>query len=232
MVQKLILTPSGQTAANFDEFPDTCPVCLVAASPIDVNVGFGSDSGGQLVFRCPRLACRAFFIAYYKFVPQTGYYLLDGVKPKTHRASVKSEAITALSPSFVKIVNQSEIAETQELDEIAGVGYRRALEFLIKDYLISLTSNEEQKELIRKTFLGKCISEFVKNENIKLVAKRAAWLGNDETHYVRKWENKDIKDLKVMISMTVAWIEIELFTVQLEKDMPEPLAPAKADLSG
>lgn len=26
--------------------------------------------------------------------------------------------------------------------------------------------------------------------------ERAAWLGNDETHYVRKWPEKDVKDLK------------------------------------
>jgi hypothetical protein len=53
------------------------------------------------------------------------------------------------------------------------------------------------------------------------------WLGNDETHYVRKWENKDINDLKRLIAMTVAWVEIELFTVQLEKDMPEPTSAVK-----
>ena len=47
--------------------------------------------------------------------------------------------------------------------------------------------------------------------------------GNDETHYVRKWEGKDINDLKKLISMTIAWIEIEQLTVDLAKEMPEPV---------
>ena len=227
-MQRNILTPSGNRQIQFDYLPDNCPVCLHAASPIDLSVGFQCNNVMECVFRCPRLECGAHFIACYTHNQANNLFVLGKLKPQTHRPTIKSEAITALSPSFVRIVNQSEIAETQDLDEIAGVGYRRALEFLIKDYLISLTPSEEQKELIRKAFLGRCITDFVKNDNIKLVAKRAVWLGNDETHYVRKWENKDIKDLKVLIAMTVAWIEIELFTVQLEKDMPDTLLPAKS----
>lgn len=34
------------------------------------------------------------------------------------------------------------------------------------------------------------------------------WLGNDETHYVRRWEEKDLSDLKRLISMTVSWIDL------------------------
>jgi hypothetical protein len=225
-MQRTVQSSNGNTAVGYDKLPDNCPVCLRAASPIDLGVGFHNNDNLELVFRCPRLECGAYFIATYKLNPGTGVFIFQNLKPQTHRPTIKSEAISALSPSFVKIINQAEVAETQQLDEIAGVGYRRALEFLIKDYLISLVSTVEQKELIRKTFLGKCITDFVKNDNIKLVSKRAVWLGNDETHYVRKWENKDIKDLKVLIAMTVAWIEIELFTAQLEKDMPDPLKPA------
>jgi hypothetical protein len=33
-------------------------------------------------------------------------------------------------------------------------------------------------------FLGKVIKEHIKEDHIKQIAARAAWLGNDETHYV------------------------------------------------
>ena len=36
---------------------------------------------------------------------------------------------------FLTIYNQSLSAEDNNLDQIAGIGYRKALEFLIKDYL-------------------------------------------------------------------------------------------------
>lgn len=73
------------------------------------------------------------------------------------------------------------------MSQICGVGYRKALEFLIKDYLISGESGEERKEAIKNKFLGNCIQYDVVNEQIKIVAQRAVWLGNDETHYTRIW---------------------------------------------
>jgi hypothetical protein len=53
------------------------------------------------------------------------------------------------------------------------------------------------------------------------MAKRAAWLGNDETHYVRKWEDHDLPDLKKVIELTVLGIEMEEMTKDVIKDMPE-----------
>ena len=66
-----------------------------------------------------------------------------------------------------------------------------------------------------------CIKEYVDNDNIKKVAERAAWLGNDETHYVRKWEEKDVQDLKGLIRLTIWWIEQTTETVKLLEEMPE-----------
>ena len=51
------------------------------------------------------------------------------------------------------------------------------------------------------------------------MAKGATWLGNDETHYVKKWENKDITDLKNLIDLTLAWIGLELKTEEYTNDM-------------
>ncbi len=53
---------------------------------------------------------------------------------------------------------------------------------------------------------------------LREIAKRAAWLGNDETHYVRKWEGKDLEDLKRLISLTIHWIEMEKLTADVMAD--------------
>lgn len=95
--------------------------------------------------------------------------------------------------------------------QICGTGYRKSLEFLIKDYLIS-TLPEDQHEAIKNKFLNNCIRDNISNINIKTVASRAVWLGNDETHYTRKWEDKDINDLKSIIELTLHWIESEIRT--------------------
>ena len=66
-----------------------------------------------------------------------------------------------------------------------------------------------------------CIKEYVADARIKPTAERAAWLGNDETHHVPKWEDKDLQDLQKFIKLTCHWIE----SVELTKDavatMPE-----------
>ena len=96
------------------------------------------------------------------------------------------------------------------MSQIAGVGYRKALEFLVKDYCSS--KSPEDAEAIKKTMLGPCIDRFVSDENIKDCAKLATWLGNDETHYIRRWEDKDINDLKALIELTASWIQTSIKT--------------------
>src|SRR5690606_5384417 len=128
-------------------------------------------------------------------------------------------SIEEISPSFVQIYNESYSAEQQGLIEICGVGFRKALEFLIKDY--SILNNPSEEDKILKMRLANCIKDYVSDERIKKVAKRAVWLGNDETHYVRKWETKNLQDLKKLIELTVHWIEMEKLTESFETDMPE-----------
>lgn len=105
------------------------------------------------------------------------------------------------------------------LNQICGVGYRKALEFLIKDYLISKESDAQTIENIKSKFLNNCIQDNVQNENIKNVAKRAVWLGNDETHYIRVWADKDVNNLKQLIDLTVRWIENEVETERVLQEM-------------
>lgn len=88
------------------------------------------------------------------------------------------------------------------------MGYRKALEFLIKDYLI-ITIGEDA-ETIKRMELNNCISNKVTNEGLKTLAQRATWLGNDFTHYTRKFEEYELDDLKRFLDATIQWINMEL----------------------
>jgi hypothetical protein len=79
--------------------------------------------------------------------------------------------------------------------------------------------NPDNEDEIKKSFLSTCIKKYIDEINIKKCAERAAWLGNDEAHYIRKWENKDINDLKVLIELTVNWINNVLLTRKYENEM-------------
>lgn len=146
-------------------------------------------------------------------------YNLHTCAPVEIRAIAQTETINRISKDFCNIYDEAHKAEQLGLPLVAGPGYRKALEFLIKDYSVAL--NESERAAIEKMQLGACIAKFVKSEQIREIAKRAAWLGNDETHYIRKWENKDLDDLKKLISLTLHWIEIEALTAEVIKDMPE-----------
>jgi len=93
------------------------------------------------------------------------------------------------------------------------------LEFAVKDYCAH--RNPQAADLIRRTQLGSCIDKYVSDKNVRNCAKRAAWIGNDEAHYDRRWPDKDITDLKRLIDLTLAWITNELLTEQYEDGMSE-----------
>jgi Domain of unknown function (DUF4145) len=215
-----------QSSAEVDRIPDTCPLCKHAIEPLQIWAFCDTTKDnlrdkyyGQVVYRCPRGSCQKLFIAYFKAPRSQFYWDLVESQPSTKQEQAFHEIITKLSPSFKEIYNEAYAAEQYSLSQICGAGYRKALEFLIKDYLIEL--NPESAESIKLKQLGNCIKDDVSNNNIKDVAKRAAWLGNDETHYIRKWDEKDLSDLKRLIKLVVDWIEMEKLTSEAIRDMPE-----------
>ena len=200
-------------------------MCSNGIDPIDMKQDFllQRDLGGRLerVFRCPRQTCEQFFIGrYYQRNRHTGIYYLAECVPHEPVNTGFHNVITEVSPSFCEIYNEASKAEQYGLKLVAGAGYRKSLEFLIKDYLIRLKPEDE--EAIKKQPLAACIKERVPNQNVVTTATRAAWLGNDEIHYERKWEGKDVDDLKILIQLTVRWIEMEELTKQTAEEMPEP----------
>ena len=204
--------------------PSTCPVCHKGIQAQQLGGHCWGDPERRvmlMMFYCPREECGSAFVALYHNTVNDWY--MRGTFPGSIEPSTMSRFIEPISPAFYKIYDQARIAEHHQLSEIAGPGYRKALEFLIKDYLISLDPTDQNKhEKIKAKLLGHCIKEYVSDQRIKDVAARAAWLGNDETHYTRRWEDKDITDLKRLIELTVLWIDLELETKEALDSMPAP----------
>ena len=86
--------------------------------------------------------------------------------------------------------------------------------------------NGYDRVIIETKMLGECIEKYVDDPRIKEVSKRATWLGNDETHYQRRWIEKDLKDLKLMIKLVLHWIEAEYLTAEALRSMPAAAKPA------
>ncbi len=85
-----------------------------------------------------------------------------------------------LSSSFVTIYNQAKTTGNSKLTEVYGQGYRKSLEFLIKDYAIKFHPNDIH--IIKNINLSQCIEAYIENSRIKSLSKTSAWIGNEETH--------------------------------------------------
>lgn len=203
-----------------------CHHAIDARLAVSVMKGSPTNSlaySAEVVFQCPRDECNRLFIGRYSgfLTPNTTWVeaKLRSVAPSSPKAPSIPVLVGEISPSFTQVYKQAAAAEAWELGEIAGCGYRRALEFLVKDYTISL--DPTSADAIKKKFLGTVISEHIEDPSIKECARRATWLGNDETHYVRRWETKDIQDLKALITLTAGWISAHLLMKKYLSEMPE-----------
>ncbi len=215
---------AGPFDGYVDEYPDCCPRCgaHIQALPRYAFATLVPRYWLQVAFVCPNTKCVKLFIAEYSnplYEGKLQVHHLMGVLPYDKKAREFPDIIENISADFCSIYNEAYAAEQGDLKQICGGGYRKALEFLIKDYLIYLTP-KDRKEIENKP-LGSCIDDDIKSDNIKAVAKRATWLGNDEAHYVRRWKEKDLEDLKRFIDTTLYWIDQEELTKQSLESMPE-----------
>ncbi|MGM0259379.1 hypothetical protein [Enterococcus sp. AZ102] len=114
-------------------------------------------------------------------------------------------------PDFVRIFNQSNAAYESKLSDLAGMGYRKSIEFLVTDYLLKNNDTSIDEEWIKnpRTSLSQKIEKLNK-PRLTTLAKAIVYLGNDETHYTRRHEEYCIEDLQSFIKLFISEIESDL----------------------
>ena len=175
---------NSRNYVEIEAHPDHCPICHFKVTPTVLWVKSGGrfyDASFEVAYNCPNSKCDEIFIGY--FCPNDyGQARLFLTRPFEPVQITFPQFIQAVSPMFCEIYDQAHKAEEFRLSQVCGVGYRKALEFLIKDYLIR--KHPEDEAAIKAKPLGRCIDDGVEDPKTKAVAKRATWLGNDETHYL------------------------------------------------
>lgn len=205
--------------------PTECPCCKHSLKPTTLHKEAIENNIGELalyvVYLCTH--CYEPFICKFVDLEKSSTFsssklysssVLKSIEPKHFEKKSFEDCINEASSSFVKIYNEALEAEHYNLNEIAGIGYRKALEFLIKDFLIYHENIDENK--VKSTALGCCIDTMINNPQLKTVASRATWLGNDQTHYEQKYTENDLNDLKRLINLSVHWISMIYLTDEAE----------------
>lgn len=191
--------------------PNKCPHCGVTMNPHVIFASSNDEYNDSIkligVFlQCSDSNCSNYFSERYYSDSSTEFEFK--LIPNTYRPPIKvdlPENIEKVSNVFVEIYSQATKAESEALDQIAGVGYRKALEFLIKDYAIR--TNPEKEDSIKNKMLGPVISEYLGDfPKLQSLARAATWIGNDETHYVKRHDDKDIRDMKQFIKSASQFI--------------------------
>ena len=188
LINTTYLSDSQKRMENV-ELSSSCPCCGVSLFPdllYAVCVDH-DDTEEDIVYtfnHCQN--CDECFISKHPFDEENGDgFIYASSSPVKSCEQNFSEAITSLSP-----------------------GYRKAIEFLVKDYTIHKSPNS--KDAILKATLGACISNYIKDDRLTTLARAATWLGNDETHYVRQHPDYTLKELKAFADAFITFIDADL----------------------
>jgi hypothetical protein len=204
---------------------DTCPYCHFKISPTFQQFhyhSFYSQNKGDLpfvaVWECNNKECGKLVVAGYILVAAqnrivfTHFLETEPKKPDwkdpIKNLQVDNDATPQIKESskFSQIYFESLRAEELGLSEIAGMGYRKAVEFLVKDWAI-FKNPKDRVKIINQTLAG-VIKDYYAG-NLKDILDRTAWLGNDETHYVRVFQQYDVSDLKALIQLITTTLSEE-----------------------
>lgn len=151
--------------------------------------------------------CKSIFFANYLFKPSTQDFEFISIYP-TPTASEVTSNLKELSPRFVKLYSDSVEAYNNNAFELAGSGFRNSLEILIKDFAIIKLKIDENE--VTKKSLKESIDLYISDSSIKQFANGVRLLGNDHTHYVRKYQDFDSTDLLTFVKACINHIDARL----------------------
>lgn len=188
---------------------DICPNCGRGIEPILKDSSFYKDEQSHILFLtlfCN--SCKYAWVDSYDYLSNYGDIFPKNLHHYKELPSEFPKEISKLSPQGVKTYIQSLQAEVDGYDTLVGIGLRKSLEFIIKDFLIY--KFPEKVDEIKKKMLGSVINDYIEDQVLQKLAQATSWIGNDETHYVRKHTDKDLQDLKKFLNATIRFIEYQL----------------------
>jgi len=198
--------------------PNICPHCHITNTPhLDWQV-FSKDTDDIPVYisawTCANQLCKKVFVSQHRKVANDFRFsrFLNGLpkgpdfpKPLTELKSGNPKQNGEIETTrFIKTYLQSLVAENSGLDELAGMGYRKAIEYLVKDWAIQNVPADKDK--IEGLWLGQVITKYYEGD-LKEILERATWLGNDQAHYNKLFEEFEIGVLKELIDLIMVELD-------------------------
>lgn len=197
--------------------PIECPHCGSYVSPVLRNVAGYTYEDSKVIYLSTFRGdcCSKDFFGLYDIRTSTGLGSLLIIYP-SHKSILLPDAIHKISPRFVSMYEQCYIAEQNGHLELAGTGFRNAIEILVKDFAISELGHT-QTEVVKKK-LADAIKTYLPSIDLQQSADVVRILGNDYTHYNQKYDDVSFPILKAYVDIFIKSIE----TTYLIKHPPVP----------
>ena len=186
----------------------TCPYCNISTDATQIVIKpFNIENGliADVTYKCT--SCDKIFHVSYVKLTDDEIFMPYSVYPNFQGREFSDE-IKNISPRFVKLYNQAYKAEYDNNLELAGCGYRNALEILIKDFAINVLG-EKREEVVKIKLYG-AIEKYLSDLDMSKCADVVRILGNDNTHYERDYENIDFKVLKQYLNIFIEMVEVQI----------------------
>jgi hypothetical protein len=190
--------------------PQTCPHCGINTdslfvSSIQRTYEERAAAGQLIIFAWRCTACAKLYASFHNLKNGACSYL--DMFPKIN-SSFEDKQIERVSPRFIEMYNQALRAEDNNDYNLAAVDMRSALEILIKDFAI-VCLNEDRDTVINLKLFD-AISKYFYNKDVLKVADVIRILGNDHTHYERKYPECDYELLKSYMDIFIGQIRTQI----------------------
>lgn len=187
--------------------PTTCPHCgLGTDATLKDKATYSFNGNRLLVSTCECTAChRHFFFACESSGGQDAKMVT--IYPCQQIVPYENKILASISERFIDMHNQALQAEYNQNIELAAIGFRSSLEILVKDYAIQELG--EPVETVAKQSLCNAIAIYLRQPDLVKTADVVRILGNDYTHYQRKFPEHDFELLKKYMEIFLAQIEAQ-----------------------
>lgn len=166
------------------QIPQSCPLCGIGNNPTTNEVGRLEIQEGYvftLHHRCP--ACKKYHMTNQEYLNQDDKTTMILVYPNKVVIDIDHLFIEH-APRFVEFYSEAIEAEKMGLENIAGTGYRSAIECLIKDYALAFELDTKEYLSDPKLTFNNAIDRYVKDDDLlKGALHFIRIVGNGYTHW-------------------------------------------------
>lgn len=166
------------------QIPQSCPLCGIGNNPTTNEVGRLEIQEGYvftLHHRCP--ACKKYHMTNQEYLNQDDKTTMILVYPNKVVIDI-DDLFIEHAPRFVEFYSEAVEAEKMGLENIAGTGYRSAIECLIKDYALAFELDDKEYLSDPKLTFNNAIDRYVKNDDLlKGALHFIRTVGNGYTHW-------------------------------------------------